>query len=66
MEVVFYTTNCPKCHVLEAKLKQKNINYITNTDIDEMEALGLMSAPALKIGDKVLPFGEANKWINEQ
>lgn len=62
--VTLYTTNCPKCKVLEAKLKQKNIDFAVCDDEDEMIKRGFQSAPVLDCGDKVMMFGEAVKWVN--
>ena len=36
MEVILYSTNCPKCSVLEKKLSSANINYKIVTDTDLM------------------------------
>lgn len=66
MKVIFYSTHCPRCNVLETKLKQKGIEFIENNDVEEMKALGLQSAPALKVEDKVMDFGDAIHWINQQ
>lgn len=64
--ITLYSTHCPRCRVLEDKLEDKNIEYTIVTDIEEMSKLNIMSVPMLKIGDKLLPFKEANDWINEQ
>lgn len=32
--ITLYSTNCPKCNVLEQKLKNLNINYILSFDTD--------------------------------
>lgn len=45
--IKFYTTHCPKCHVLELKLKQKGIDYEEFDNVEEMLAKGLTSAPYL-------------------
>lgn len=66
MEIILYSTHCPRCIVLEKKLQQKKIEYIENNDVGEMTALGLQSAPALKVDDKVMEFTEAIQWINQQ
>lgn len=63
-KVVFYSTHCPKCKVLEAKLKQKNINYEECTDIDTMLAKGVKSAPYLEVDGELLDFATAVKYIN--
>ena len=44
---------CPKCKILEQKLKAKNISYKTITDKDEMLKNGLTEVPILKIKDKI-------------
>ena len=64
MKVILYTTHCPKCKVLEAKLKQKGIEYEENTDIDLMQEKGFASAPNLEVDGVVYGFAAAVKWIN--
>lgn len=66
MEVTLYTTFCPKCRVLEAKLKQKGIEYKEITDVDIMTEKGFMSVPMLEVDNFVMNFTEANTWINER
>lgn len=65
MEIILYSTHCPRCNVLEKKLQQKGINFIENNNVDEMAALGLQNAPALKVGKILMGFNEAIRWINE-
>ena len=64
MEIILYTTHCPKCKVLEAKLNLKDIPYEECTDVDKMQSLGMMSAPTLSVDGKLLQFKEAVDWIN--
>lgn len=64
--VTLFSTNCPKCRVLEQKLNQKNINFNKNSDMDEVIEKGFMSAPVLKIDDVYLDFTSAVKWVNGQ
>ena len=60
-----YSTDCPKCKVLETKLKQKNIDYEVCTDIEKMKSLKIMSAPILEMDDgNRLNFADAVKWVN--
>ena len=66
MEVILYTTFCPKCRVIETKLKQKGIKYKEITDIDIMTEKGFMSVPMLEVDNFVMNFTEANTWINER
>lgn len=62
--IKLYSTNCPKCKILEKKLNEKNIQYEITTDINEMTNLGFNSAPMLDVEGKVLDYGKAIKWVN--
>ena len=64
MEIILYSTHCPRCTVLEAKLKQKNIEYQEINNVDEMLKLGIQSVPQLKVDGKLMDFSEAVKWVN--
>ena len=64
--VVFYSTHCPKCSVLEKKLKQANIEYTEINDVGTMLAKGMASAPNLEVDGKLMGFTEAVEWINSQ
>ena len=66
MEVKLFTTDCPRCKVLEAKLKEKGINYSEHTDLGEMIQLGITSAPYLMIDKDLFDFSDAINWIKEQ
>lgn len=64
MKVVFYTIDCPKCRVLESKLKAKNVAFEECHDIGIMQSKGFENAPMLEIDGVTMNFGEAVKWIN--
>jgi glutaredoxin len=66
MEIILYSTNCPKCKILEKKLTEKNIKFTKNNNVIEMTELGIDQVPVLSIDGKLLSFVEANKWINER
>lgn len=66
MNVVLYTSHCPKCKVLETKLKQKKVEYVEVDDIDTMLAKGIKSAPYLEVDETLMDFNNAVKWVNEQ
>lgn len=63
--ITLFSTNCPKCKILETKLIQKNIPYDMNYNINEIIDKGFMSVPVLKIGDNYLDFAAAVKWVNQ-
>lgn len=64
MRVVLYSTGCPRCIVLEKKLRQKNIVYEEVNDIDIMTEKGYMSVPMLEVDNEVMDFKKATDWIN--
>ena len=67
MEIILYSTHCPRCSVLEKKLKKKQLHYTEVTDVEVMKKMGLKSAPAMQVdGGKLMNFQEANDWINAQ
>ena len=66
MEIIFYTTGCPKCSVLKRKLDMSHLKYDVCRDIDEMLKKGLQNAPALEVDGTMYNFKEAIKFLNEQ
>lgn len=63
MENILYSTDCPKCKILENQLKEKGIVFKKNEDVDEMLALGLKTAPSFKHNDQIMSFNEALMFI---
>lgn len=66
MDVILYSTNCPKCKVLEKKLDSTGINYKIITDEDLMISKGFTSAPMLEVDGLLMDFGNAVRWAKEQ
>lgn len=65
--LILYTTDCPKCKILEKKLDEKNITYGKNYDINYMIEQGFTEAPVLQFPDgSRLRFNEAVSWVNLQ
>ena len=64
MNIVLYTTHCPKCSVLEKKLAKKNIEYTEFTSVQDMLNMGISTVPVLSVDGELLPFEKANQWIN--
>lgn len=66
MKVILYSTGCPKCRMLEAALKKKDISYEKCEDVQAMIDMGLSEAPALNIDDKILTYTDAMKRVMEE
>lgn len=64
-EIILHSSKCPRCVVLETKLKQKGIEYIENNDVNVMVAKGMRSAPALEVDGRMLGYVDAVKWVND-
>ena len=66
--ITLYTIHCPKCRVLEMKLKQTNLEFTTIDDEDAVVEVGKMNgiigAPILQVDDKFLDFNAAVKFVN--
>lgn len=66
VKIILYSTNCPKCNVLEKKLQSKNIDFEICNDVDLMLSKGIQQAPYLEVDNKLMDFSKAVKWVNEK
>lgn len=64
--ITLYSTGCPRCNVLKKKLEEKSIEYTEVTSIDEIIAMGFREVPRLKVGDEIMDYVAAVRWVNEQ
>ena len=64
MDIVFYSTDCPKCKVLKAKLDSKGIDYTIFNDVDRMVEMGITTVPDLMVDGKLMNFKESIDWLN--
>lgn len=67
-KIILYTTNCPKCKVLEKKLENKNVEFEIVDNIDKVleiaDRFGIMSAPILEVNDNVMEFNKAVEFVD--
>lgn len=66
MQVIIYSTGCPKCKVLKAKLDSKEISYDIISDTSVMINKGIETVPVLEVDGNVMDFKTAVDWINER
>ena len=66
LNVILYSTHCPKCRVLASKLEQKGISYEEINDVELMQGKGFTTVPKLEVDGVVYDFKEAVAWIGEQ
>lgn len=65
MNITLYSTGCPQCKVLKAKLDAAKIKYRVVTDEAIIAALGFRSAPILQVDNATYKFPDAIKWLKE-
>ena len=65
MNIILYSTHCPKCTVLEKKLIKANLNFTVCDDEKIMEEQGFTSLPMLQIDSSFMDFANAIKWVGE-
>lgn len=65
-KIILYSTNCPKCNVLEKKLQSKNIDFELCNDVDLMLSKEIQQAPYLEVDNELMDFSKAVKWVNEK
>lgn len=68
MNIILYTIDCPKCLILEKKLKAKNIEFLKVSDIDIIKAKGFGDSffPILEVDGVVMNYKTAIQWVNNQ
>lgn len=57
---------CPKCAVLKQLLDREKIKYELVDDADAMTAMGMTSAPMLRVNETLMGYSDAIKWVNAQ
>lgn len=67
-QIDLYSTHCPKCIMLESRMKAKKINYnlITDFDVEEIKSKGFMSMPILVVNGEYMEFTNAMKWVSKR
>ena len=66
MNVILYSTGCPKCNILKKKLADAQIDYSVIEDVDVMVSKGLKDVPWLEVDGNLMNFVDSSKWINER
>lgn len=60
---ILYSTHCPKCRMLEKKLKDMKIEYEVVDDKDIMIQKGFSSAPKLEVNGEIMDYTTALRWV---
>ena len=65
MNVVMYSTGCPKCKIIKKKLDEKKVVYEEETDVEKMKSKGIDRVPVLEVDGKLFSYSEAVKLVND-
>ena len=65
MNVVMYSTGCPKCKSLKKKLDENKVVYEEETDVEKMKSKGIDRVPVLEVDGKLFSYSEAVKLVND-
>lgn len=65
MNVILYTSGCPKCITLKKELDKNGITYDVFDDIDKMIEMGFNEVPVLEVDNARMNYTEAIKWIKK-
>ncbi|MDR1364110.1 MAG: hypothetical protein LBJ32_00520 [Oscillospiraceae bacterium] len=65
MDVILYSTGCPKCKVLKQKLYDKNVKFVENNNVKGLLELGFTKVPVLEVEGQYMGFYDANNWVNK-
>ena len=63
MSIILYSTHCPKCNILEKKLKEKNITYTEINDVNVMTEKGFTTVPMLEVDGTVMDYKTAFNYV---
>ena len=58
-----FSNDCPRCKILKDKMIERNIEFETVDDFDEIIEQGFQTTPILKYNEKYYQFSEANSLI---
>nr|DAP45125.1 MAG TPA: Protein of unknown function (DUF1462) [Caudoviricetes sp.] len=66
MNIILYSTGCPKCNILKKKLADAQMEYSVVEDVDVMLSKGLKEVPWLEVDGNLMNFVDSSKWLNER
>ena len=66
MNIILYSTGCPKCNILKKKLADTQMEYSVVEDVDVMLSKGLKEVPWLEVDGNLMNFVDSSKWLNER
>lgn len=56
--ITVFSNNCPRCKILEKKLKDEGVEFKVENNFSRVIAKGFRSAPVVEIGDVMYTYEE--------
>ena len=66
MQVILYSTGCPKCEVMKEKLKDSGIPYTESDDVSVLIKNHIDTVPVLSVDGVLMEFSQANDWLKNR
>lgn len=63
--LIFYSTDCPRCKILQKKMDDAKLEYTKVTDVDALKDLSITKVPMLSIDGNMCGYADAVKYVNE-
>ena len=64
--IILYSNDCPKCRVIESKLKAQNVEFEKTDNFEKLISLGYKTLPLLEVDGEIMDFKSANDWVEER
>lgn len=65
MNIIMYSTGCPNCKRLEARLKKSGLKYEVCQDLEVLKEKNFSIIPVLEIDGETLTYRPAVTWVNK-
>ena len=62
--ITLYTTGCPRCKVLESKLREAGFSFGVVDNQQKIIEMGFTTVPVMTVDGTIYQFKEAVEWIN--
>lgn len=63
--MVLYSTGCPKCGILEKRLKKDGFIFQVSNDVDYLIEKGFENAPVLEVNGKLHKYEDAMEMLKK-
>ena len=64
--ITLFSTNCPKCVVLEQRLRDVGVEFTVCNNMTVMRDRGFVSAPMLEVDGQMMDFVAAIQWLQSK